>query len=520
MLFVERLGATANVVVNFGTATAQEAAAFVAYANGAPGDPRRIGSDDLGVDWGTVGQWAARREANQDRLGASPHPYGVEYWEVGNELYGSWEYTWTHSAQKYVTGGTAVQTAEQAVKADDWRASASVSDGRPGQVFFVRYPPVVTGTQSVAVGGTTWAPVADLAAAPADARVYAFDPLRGEIRFGNGDHGRVPPRGEGVTTTYLSGPHDGFADYYAVMKAVDPEISVGSCFTSDAFLRAAGSDQAYDFVAIHPYEASGDLAGGGIQEAHLRTMAAPARVQARIEDLRAGIDLYAGLRAADVAIAVTEYNLYVPPDKSPAPHYGMALDQALFGADTLRRLAQMGVPLANLHSLISAGEGEGWGNTSVLSPYPDLVMRSGGLALSLVAQRMAGEAVTTVAEEVPLITGSVPALETAAARDTEGRRLTLLAINKDSAQAVTAEVSIDGFIPRGDAMVRTLTGRAITAYNSPAHPQDVAVSTSALPEAGAAFEYTFPPRSVTVIELRSRSGSLYLPWTVSGNASG
>jgi hypothetical protein len=59
MLFMEQLGATTDVVVNFGVGTEQEAAAFVAYANGDVADPTPLGTDALGVDWGTVGDWAA-----------------------------------------------------------------------------------------------------------------------------------------------------------------------------------------------------------------------------------------------------------------------------------------------------------------------------------------------------------------------------------------------------------------------------------------------------------------------------
>jgi alpha-L-arabinofuranosidase len=88
MLFMEQVGATTNVVVNFGTGTAQETAAWVAYANGAVPDTTPIGVDELGVGWGSAGDWAARREANQARLGIMPHSYDIAYWEVGNELYG------------------------------------------------------------------------------------------------------------------------------------------------------------------------------------------------------------------------------------------------------------------------------------------------------------------------------------------------------------------------------------------------------------------------------------------------
>ena len=60
----------------------QRAAAWVAFANGDPRDPRPLGVDDEGHDWQTVGFWAQRRQ----ELGRTA-PWGVRYWEIGNEVY-------------------------------------------------------------------------------------------------------------------------------------------------------------------------------------------------------------------------------------------------------------------------------------------------------------------------------------------------------------------------------------------------------------------------------------------------
>ncbi len=60
----------------------KRAAAWVAFVNGRPDDPRPLGLDGEGHDWRTVGFWAQKRVA----LG-HPRPYGVTYWEVGNEVY-------------------------------------------------------------------------------------------------------------------------------------------------------------------------------------------------------------------------------------------------------------------------------------------------------------------------------------------------------------------------------------------------------------------------------------------------
>jgi hypothetical protein len=73
----------------------QEAAAWVAYANGSPTNTQVIGVDAVGFDWKTVGFWAGLRAAaplatddgyNFLRLGLTA-PVGIRYWELGNEIY-------------------------------------------------------------------------------------------------------------------------------------------------------------------------------------------------------------------------------------------------------------------------------------------------------------------------------------------------------------------------------------------------------------------------------------------------
>ncbi len=96
----EARGAQAYVVVNYGSGTPEQAAAWVAYYNGSASNSAPLGTDAKGRNWQTVGYWAAMRGAaplNTDdgynflRM-AHPAPFGFKYWEIGNECYGSWEY--------------------------------------------------------------------------------------------------------------------------------------------------------------------------------------------------------------------------------------------------------------------------------------------------------------------------------------------------------------------------------------------------------------------------------------------
>ncbi|MBM3493570.1 MAG: hypothetical protein FJX72_04500 [Armatimonadetes bacterium] len=76
MAFCKRIGAEPLICVNAGDGTPEEAAAWVEYCNGGPNTP--MGS---------------LRAAN-----GNPKPYNVRIWEIGNELYGSWQIGHTNAA--------------------------------------------------------------------------------------------------------------------------------------------------------------------------------------------------------------------------------------------------------------------------------------------------------------------------------------------------------------------------------------------------------------------------------------
>lgn len=108
---LERFGGTAMITVNYGSNLAGDgpgeplaAAAWVAYANGDPGDPHQLGRDGTGLDWGAVGDWAGLRVAaplpiddgkNFLRI-ERPAPLGIVHWEIGNEVFGNGYYGEAH----------------------------------------------------------------------------------------------------------------------------------------------------------------------------------------------------------------------------------------------------------------------------------------------------------------------------------------------------------------------------------------------------------------------------------------
>ena len=109
--FLKATGKQGMWVVSINS-TPQEAAAAVAFFNGATNDTKVIGTDSKGFDWRTVGYWAQLRS---DR--GNPAPVGIKLWAVGNEVYGGtpasggaqclawgWETVWTCDGTEYVNG--------------------------------------------------------------------------------------------------------------------------------------------------------------------------------------------------------------------------------------------------------------------------------------------------------------------------------------------------------------------------------------------------------------------------------
>ena len=112
--------------------------------------------------------------------------------------------------------------------------------------------------------------------------------------------------------------------------------------------------------------------------------------------------------------------------------------------------------------------------------------------------------------------GEVPLLAAHATRGDDGKSLQVLVVNRDEKRATEAQLAIDGFVPRAEAEVLTLNGPSALSHNDVANRQpyyhsfrdapDPTVQLTRAPYsvAGAAFHYTFPPHSVTVVRMQAR----------------
>ena len=244
------------IVVAFDWDTPQDAADYVEYMNAEVG-----ANPNGGIDWAQV------RADN-----GHPQPYDVKYWEIGNELYGTWELNFINypssgdanrgddaiqkgDANLYVNGGYRNFTNQRAVKKTSWVDTDCQVDGTANQTFLVKFPPVAENSSfTLKINNETWTKVSDFSASTPSSKHYTLDEASGTINFGDNIRGMAPSGNHNIHVDYRSGHQPGFYEYYEAMKAVDPTIEVISCYEGEDFYRLmAAINKPFDGVTKHYY---------------------------------------------------------------------------------------------------------------------------------------------------------------------------------------------------------------------------------------------------------------------------
>lgn len=524
-------GAVGDVIVNPSTGTLAEARDWVAYMT-LPAPAHPVGNPADPLYWA----WLRARDGH-------PAPYDVPWWEVGNEVnVGSstnpgWmngslvSYANPHCANSnvlaclYDFGGTTGFTDQPAGDLADTSPSAALSTGAPAQVKYVVYAPVVPGSLSLTVAGQPWTEVTSFAGAGPASTVYELDPATGKITFGDGVHGAIPPAGAQIDTSYQSGPHPGFVDYYRAMKAVNPTIHVclgaSSVFPDiGAYLQDLGSQYPYDCVPTHPYVRAGNsLAQGEISnslpEAAYDTelLALPQVLAGQVQHIRQQIDKYAGPRAARVTIPITEFGQLRSSNPSfDKTKFHLSLQEGILTALLLRQWINLGVPMTE-HYLL---EGSPFGslappgtsgankndNSEIIGPGPDTVVEPPAFVEELFRALGGQMQVAVSSRQVPTVAlpdgSALPALETTAS--TLGNQVTVLVVNQSDTTAVPATITTVAGQVRS-ATLTTLDAASQLAYNTAADPAAVGLSKAALDTGSGQLTVTFPAHSVSLIKI-------------------
>jgi alpha-L-arabinofuranosidase len=515
-----KLGGNGDAIVNMDRA-ARYAAQLVAYMTA----PVPLRPSDNPAD---PSYWADLRAEN-----GHPAPYPITSFDVGNEVsfVGDTGEGWTmgtsvqvgsHTTKcssipdcLYAFGGTTRFVKQPTVGAADTSAASSISTGKAGQIFYANYPPVRLGSQTVYVGGTAWTPVSRLAQAPPGARVYHLDNTTGEIAFGDGTHGAVPPHGSQVAITYNSGPHDGFVQFYQAMKHVNPHINVCAEDIQPAFLAAMGTTYRYDCAGDHTGLIDGFPATSLPDDQFVQQLMSAPQVQAAalIADQKL-VDSYAGRHVPVIPSAYGHIQGNFPAD-NPREHQQLA--DGILQARQLQNFIALGVSQAN--RFMTAAElfapGGGPIDYSAAGANVNALFQSDGrghfavmptgLAMGLLSSLGGQTRVAAPVHNGATVTlpngSSFPALTVTAARNRNGT-VTLAVVNADMTDAVTADLNLDRASLTGTATIATLDAASPFTTNTLTDPHAAAIVTTSQPVVGNSLTHTFPAHSVTVLTLR------------------
>ncbi|MGH8979420.1 MAG: NEW3 domain-containing protein [Acidimicrobiales bacterium] len=518
---LDETGATGVATTNFDTGNAQEAADFVEYMTG------KVGTS----------YWADMRAKN-----GHLRPYDVPVWEVGNEEYSTdfWR-TGTPVTVggppgacaddvtcEYIYGGSTGFTDQKVDGFANRTAGAALSTGAADQQFYVAYPPVSAGSATISVDGQAWTQVSSMATAGPTSDSYTVDDASGEISFGDGVHGAIPAQGTTVTASYISGPHDGFLQFYEAMKKANPTIEVCSTDTNTTFIEAMGSTLPYDCLQDHPY-VGGRHATVTLPAYEVQVMAQPNAEASSVTSLEATLAKYA---QRTVPLALTEYGSLISsaPDPTEDPYYLDSLDEALLNASQLANWIRLGIPVADRQLLtaelptpsnVTIGLPQAAPDSTtgaIVTPGPETVVEPTGEYLKLFEPLAAGRLLASTTFNNPVLTtsGGTPtddlsvlgASKFGTSRyskfghgSDEHGSVYALVINRSPTANVDSSVSVAGFRSEGQATVTTLDGPTALSYNTQSQPHTVTTTSSRARVVNGALDMTFPAHSISLIEV-------------------
>ena len=522
------LDSEAIFVYGFGRGNPQDAADLVEYLN-APND----GSNpNGGVDWA-----AARAENGHEE------PYGVIRFELGNEFSDTGQNYWMAGLSEHNRGVTDLyiegdrmtisgqtsyyQTNNRVAKKGDWRASASLSDGKANEERYVYYLPVVEDTAEVFVEGTKWEIVDSLEGQGA-ANVCTFDYETGKIAFGDGVNGAIPSSGTQITCNYKT-DQSGFVDYYEAMKAVADEIGSEIEIYSGIFdgrqnefidkMHEKGYDAKYDGVIIHPYS-------NGVTSYEDSLV----RAKGFSNNIATYRNKMLSLTQDDSKkVAVSEFGIL---SVSPASNYQTSLGHAIYIANHMIDCVNSGAAYQNKHCLVDttgASDNLGaWQQCVIQSHQTDngyQYVSTPSARLFSIFNNMTGSVeVNQTITGNGVFTGSgnnaVSNVNVYSTKDEYGNAY-VMAVNNKSESASTVDITVDNTDFTGKEIeIWSLSSEEVTDMNTLSEPDKVTVDKTTVTGSGDHLTYTLLPHSVYSFKIPARKADVIVTAGENGTVTG
>jgi len=307
---------------------------------------------------------------------------------------------------------------------------------------------------------------------------------------------------------------DGFIEFAAAMKEVDPEIELVAvgCPQETQFcpegwnrtvIERAGHE--IDHLSLHKYlpgvhyflDPSGE-------DDYYSIVASPVQVGEELDESAREIQEAGG--GDRVGIALDEWNILW--DYGQILHSEYTLRDALFAAGILNLLERRNsrIRIANIAQMLNA---LGLINTDdeklFLTPIYFVFQMYSRYSQSIHVP-VETESDTFRIEEFGSISArrGVPYLDASASMSPDGGRLAVFVVNRHFSEPIRARIEISGIEPRGEAAVYELNGPDPEASNNFDAPRNVLARDLESIEAGKKMVYSFPAHSLTVLVFPAR----------------
>lgn len=362
-------------------------------------------------------------------------------------------------------------------------------------------------------------------------RVSYWD-LGNEVWLGNWD-------GAQDFASYWDNPAvyaDKLEAYAAAMKAVDPTIRLGMG-TGGSYYDASSNwdrivlsqaSEALDYVSLHWYPnhtgaSHPSPVDGSLHPDPYVLMANSLQIPAIAQRYRELLEELAPARAAEIEITLTEWEgSWDTTNHDYDPYMGMwSLANGLMYADAIGQMIRQGVTVACHYDFQSNNFGliRGWepalsrANGWELNSWDGQTVRPKALALQLWSRHFERNMIRSAVSGSPsylkpsggwdwpdAYQGNVPYVASWAGVSEDGRRLSLMLINRHETSSYDATIELTGFHPQGAGESISLTGPTLRSQND-GHPGIVALTQGTLSNLADTFAYEIGPRSATVLSL-------------------
>ena len=279
--------------------------------------------------------------------------------------------------------------------------------------------------------------------------------------------------------------------YVEKMKSVDPSIKViasgdNSLDWNRTVLIIAGKN--IDYLAIHHYYGEREMKG----DIH-NLYAHPLHYEVFYRQMREMIHQLVPGR--DIKLAINEWNTSLP---LPAQH---SMESALYAARLMNVFERSGdlVHMSAVSDMVN-----GWSGGIIQASRHSVFVTPTYLVNQLYASHFGRERLASALQgptfNSTLEGNAVPAIDAVVDRSTDGRQIFIKAVNTDSQNSITMEVSLTEASISKNAKIETLNSDSLTAANDFSHPDSVHVSVTPI-KSGQSFSVALPEHSVSVITL-------------------